>query len=105
MATDRGKGIQSLEDDWTAHTFQQPKRDYSPKHFLVLLLTATATLFGLAFLEKPSNILLGLDLIGGTTIVLQPQQTGPGVITPDAVQQVLEILRQRVDGLGVFKCS
>ena len=44
---------------------------------------------------------LGLDLRGGTTIVLQPQTTDVGKITPESVAQAISILRQRIDGVGV----
>ena len=89
-----------LEDEWTATSFQN-KRDYSPRYFLVILIVLISTLFGVAFLEKPSEIRLGLDLRGGTTIVLQPEQVEAGEITPQGVNQALEILRQRVDSVGV----
>ena len=45
---------------------------------------------------------LGLDLRGGTAVILTPTgtQTG-GAITDDQLKQAVEIIRQRVDGFGV----
>ena len=53
------------------------------------------------FSSKPFQPKLGLDLRGGTTIVLQPQMTEVGKITPDSIAQAISILRQRIDGVGV----
>ncbi len=49
-----------------------------------------------------SSIRLGLDLQGGTQVILVPKPVVEGaVITDDQLAQTVEILRQRVDGLGV----
>lgn len=44
---------------------------------------------------------LGLDLRGGTQIVLQAQDTPSVKVDADATDRVLEVLRRRVDALGV----
>ncbi len=44
--------------------------------------------------------LLGLDLQGGVEVVLRPVE-GETEITPEALEQALEIVRNRVDALGV----
>ena len=44
--------------------------------------------------------LLGLDLQGGVEVVLRPVP-GENEITPEALEQALEIVRNRVDALGV----
>ncbi|MCY4629382.1 MAG: protein translocase subunit SecD [bacterium] len=44
--------------------------------------------------------LLGLDLQGGVEVVLRPV-AGETEITPEALEQALEIVRNRVDALGV----
>lgn len=56
-----------------------------------------------AFFPGTSNsIRLGLDLQGGTQVILLPQPVEEGaVITDEQLAQTVEILRQRVDGLGV----
>ena len=61
--------------------------------FIVVL--AVAGIGGtLASGNKP---LLGLDLQGGVSVVLQPAEDSD----PEAITQAIEIIRQRVDGLGV----
>ena len=49
---------------------------------------------GLTFNDRP---LLGLDLQGGVAVVLQPKGNPPG----DSIEQAKNIIRQRVDALGV----
>lgn len=44
---------------------------------------------------------LGLDLRGGTQIVLETRDTGEVVADADATDRTLEVLRRRVDALGV----
>lgn len=41
---------------------------------------------------------LGLDLAGGFSVVLQPEQEG---VSEDTIEKAIEIIRTRVDGLGV----
>jgi SecD/SecF fusion protein len=48
---------------------------------------------------------LGLDLRGGTQIVLEAQDTGRQRIDGDTVARTLEVLRHRVDQLGVSEPS
>lgn len=46
--------------------------------------------------------LLGLDLKGGASVVLEPEPREDGQpITDDSLDQAVEIIRNRVDGLGV----
>lgn len=47
------------------------------------------------------HINLGLDLQGGSHIVLQAQPTPRTPVTPDAVDGVVRVIRNRVDQLGV----
>ncbi|CAJ60793.1 MULTISPECIES: protein translocase subunit SecD [Frankia] len=44
---------------------------------------------------------LGLDLQGGTSVILTPRATTGSSVDSGAVDQAVEIIRQRVDGLGV----
>ena len=44
---------------------------------------------------------LGLDLEGGTQIILAPVVQGGGKVTPETLQQSVDIIRARVDGSGV----
>jgi preprotein translocase subunit SecD len=48
---------------------------------------------------------LGLDLQGGTSVVLQPRVTGGGEVSEDALRQAVDIIRQRVNGLGVTEAD
>jgi preprotein translocase subunit SecD len=49
---------------------------------------------------------LGLDLQGGTQVILVPNQAeGTAPITDDQLQQTVEIIRQRVNGFGVAEAD
>jgi len=53
-----------------------------------------------------SSVRLGLDLKGGTQVVLVPQPVTEGTeITDEQLSQTVEIIRQRVDGLGVAEAE
>ncbi len=63
-----------------------------------ILTIAVALLVGnLLTHQEP---LLGLDLQGGVEVVLRPVP-GETEVTPEALEQALEIIRNRVDALGV----
>lgn len=70
----------------------------SNRSLVGILLVAVGLLVGnLVTHQEP---LLGLDLQGGVEVVLRPVP-GEAEITPEALQQALEIVRNRVDALGV----
>jgi preprotein translocase subunit SecD len=49
-----------------------------------------------------TEVRLGLDLRGGTSVTLQPRASTAGNdVTPEAINQAVEIIRQRVNSLGV----
>ncbi|MDP9027994.1 MAG: protein translocase subunit SecD, partial [Actinomycetota bacterium] len=49
---------------------------------------------------------LGLDLQGGTEIILTPQlASGSQTVTPDQLNQAVSIIRQRVDAAGVSEAE
>src|SRR4030042_2068867 len=50
-------------------------------------------------LEKPIN--LGLDLRGGTQIILRPTETGGGEVISEKLEAAIDIIRDRIDSLGV----
>ena len=53
-----------------------------------------------------STIRLGLDLQGGTQVILKPTPVTEGAsITEEQLQQTVSIIRQRVDGLGVAEAE
>ena len=62
---------------------------------VVLVLAGAAALIG----TRPAR--LGLDLRGGTQIVLEAQDTEKVEVTGDVASRTLEVLRRRVDALGV----
>jgi SecD/SecF fusion protein len=65
---------------------------------LVMSLVAiAASIYVLATIEPR----LGLDLRGGTQIVFEAQDTSEVTVDSEVVQRTVEVLRRRVDGLGV----
>ena len=48
---------------------------------------------------------LGLDLEGGTELVLQPQLTGTETISEGQVNRAVDIIRQRIDANGVSEAE
>lgn len=53
-----------------------------------------------------SSVRLGLDLQGGTQVILQPKPVTTGAtITDEQLEQTVAIIRQRVDGLGVAEAE
>ena len=63
---------------------------------VALALTALAAI--LAMTQQPR---LGLDLRGGTQLVLETQDSATVKATSEATDRALEVLRRRVDALGV----
>ncbi len=82
--------------------------NYRPWRVLIPFLIATLALGLWAFWPGQKNTPnLGLDLQGGTQVTLLPQPApgSTGSITDDQLQQTVEIIRQRVDGLGVAEAE
>ena len=53
-------------------------------------------------LSSGNEPLLGLDLQGGASVVLEPEPLPDGQeITEEMLDQAVDIIRNRVDGLGV----
>ena len=53
-----------------------------------------------------SSVRLGLDLQGGTQVILKPTPVSEGAsITEEQLTQTVSIIRQRVDGLGVAEAE
>ncbi len=53
-----------------------------------------------------SSVRLGLDLQGGTQVILKPTPVTEGAeITDEQLEQTVSIIRQRVDGLGVAEAE
>lgn len=74
-----------------------------PWRSLIILLLVTVGLTAWAFWPGQTNTpRLGLDLQGGTQVTLVPKTVDGGEnVTAEQLSQAVEIIRQRVDGVGV----
>lgn len=68
--------------------------------FLVAVI-ATLVAAGLYMLPLATSIKQGLDLQGGTHVVMEAVDTPEAKVDDDAVQRVVKIIEQRVNGLGL----
>src|ERR687896_1356721 len=68
---------------------------------LVVVLLAVAAYF--IFIRQPAteSTQLGLDLQGGVSAQLEGSQTGGGRVTRTEMEQAADLIRQRIDRLGV----
>lgn len=69
------------------------------------VLLVLVVLVGSVALVMSRPVRLGLDLRGGTQIVLEARDTPEETVTADTVTRTLEVLRRRVDQLGVAEPS
>lgn len=79
-----------------------------PGRSLILLSVSFALTFLWAFWPGVSHdVKLGLDLRGGTQVILTPELAPgtEGVLTQDQINQSVEIIRQRVNGFGVAEAE
>ena len=78
-----------------------------PGRLLLIMALITAALAAWAFWPGQDNVVrLGLDLRGGTQVILQPKAVQEGAtITDDQLAQTVQIIRQRVDGVGVAEAE
>ena len=69
---------------------------------LIILVLVLALLAGSSWVLSDKRTVLGLDLRGGTELVYQGRAT-PQVpeVTPEDIDRAIEIIRERVDTLGV----
>jgi SecD/SecF fusion protein len=65
----------------------------------LLLIASLAVIIPGSPLSKPTR--QGLDLKGGTSLVYQAKPTKYSKVTADSLQRTMDIMRQRVDSLGV----
>jgi len=67
-----------------------------------LILITLLAVGGMAYtLISGNEPLLGLDLQGGASVVLEPEVPEGAEITDESLDQAVEIIRNRIDGLGV----
>jgi preprotein translocase subunit SecD len=73
-----------------------------PGRALLILGLIFISLGGTVAITGATEVRLGLDLRGGTSVTLQPRASTAGNdVTPEAINQAVEIIRQRVNSLGV----
>jgi len=73
------------------------------RQLLVPLIAMLVVSFGGLALAKATSTspVLGLDLQGGFSVVLQAKEVNGRLPSEESVDKAMEIIRQRVDGLGV----
>ena len=79
-----------------------------PGRLLILIAIVSAATILWAFWPGASHeARLGLDLRGGTQVILTPELAPgtEGVLTQDQINQTVEIIRQRVNGFGVAEAE
>ena len=91
-----------------------------PGRTIAVLAVLTALVYGLIWIAAPDHIgkdsvdtaqkykpRLGLDLEGGTSVILQPRvaKGQQGKVTDDALNQAVAIIRNRVDSFGVAEAE
>src|SRR4051794_18397489 len=72
-----------------------------PGRTLLVLLALIVAIFGGIIATQDFEPNLGLDLQGGTSVVLLPQTENGAKPTGDQLDQAVDIIRQRVDARGV----
>ena len=76
-----------------------------PGRMLAIVAGALVALYLGLFLGPAQTPKLGLDLRGGTQVILQATPLNHGKITKGALNQAVDIIRQRVDAAGVGGAS
>src|ERR671927_1947956 len=70
------------------------------RNLLILLLVA-GLLAASVFVIATKTTRLGLDLKGGVSLIYQAKPTKQSTVNSDAINRTLDIMRERVDQLGV----
>jgi preprotein translocase subunit SecD len=79
-----------------------------PGRAIALIALAVIALYAWMFISGNTSPKLGIDLRGGTSLTLKPvvpKGDPTTTITDDAVNQAVQIIRDRVDGQGVAEAS
>jgi SecD/SecF fusion protein len=82
-----------------------PPRAPLSRALVVRALVSLGVVVGSFFLALTTPARLGLDLRGGTQIVLQTKDSEVAKADADSTDRALEVLRRRVDALGVAEPS
>ena len=74
-----------------------------PGRSFIALLLIFVGLGASVFIQGATEVRLGLDLRGGTSVILQPRISAgqEGKVTNESIDQAVTIIRQRVNSLGV----
>ena len=85
-------------------------RNRGPLRTLAVLIVIVFGLYGLlaavsTWGDAQRTPKLGLDLEGGTQLILQPKIVGNQTINEGQIQKAVDIIRQRVDGSGVAEAE
>ena len=72
-----------------------------PGRSLAILALILIALGATSLVTDATSVRLGLDLRGGTSVTLQPRVSAGSQVTSEAIDQAVEIIRQRVNSLGV----
>jgi SecD/SecF fusion protein len=67
--------------------------------FVILMMLGFLAVSGIVIAVKQTR--LGLDLKGGVELVYQGEPTPQSQVTPEAINRAIDIIRKRVDQLGV----
>ena len=98
------KSVDKRQDsfiDFEERKSTKQNKSYKAPRVISFCIIVLITLGVLVYNSGYTQPKLGLDLRGGTTIVLQPLTSEIGKITSESTSQAVSILRQRVDGVGV----
>jgi preprotein translocase subunit SecD len=71
----------------------------------LVLLVAIVAAYAAMILTDATSPKLGLDLQGGTSVILQPRATEGGDVSPEQLEEAVNIIRQRVNGIGVAEAE
>src|ERR1700754_5014739 len=82
-----------------------PVEDSLSRATMVRALLALAVIAGSLFFAFSTPARLGLDLRGGTQIVLETRDSPTTKANQESTDRALEVLRRRVDALGVAESS
>ena len=66
-----------------------------------LLISSLLVVTGIPGLTKAKGTRLGLDLKGGVELIYQGKPTAQSLVNTDSLTRAIDIIRQRVDNLGV----
>ena len=91
----------SAINNYQSQSSKTVKSSGKPAKAIAILGIGIIAFSAVAFIQGATKVKLGLDLRGGTSVTLTPRATEGASITPEAISQAVEIIRQRVNSIGV----